>query len=142
MKLVWVAVLVACSSRDPQPLGPKVSTAPSTKQKSPYEQLEALMPEVLGALEKLGESLRATGGDCTQLAKVLRAFADKHAAMLPQLGELMGKLSQQERERFELEHADDRDRLQKVFGSMSFDCPGNTEVEAALQTAGFRKKQP
>ena len=141
MRLYWVALLVACSSRDPQPLGPQVSTAPAIKQTA-YQRLESLMPEVLDALDKLGESLRAANGDCTQLARVLRAFADHHAAMLPELGELMGKLSEQERERFELEHSDDRDRLQKRFASMTFSCPGNTEVEAALQTAGFRKKQP
>lgn len=139
MRLLIALVLVACSSRDPQPVGPQVSTA-APAAKTPYQRLEALMPEVLRALDELGHALAATGGDCTQLAKALRVFADHHAAMLPELGELMAKLSDQERQRFELEHSDDRERLAKLF-AMKFDCPGNTEVEAALVTAGFRKRQ-
>jgi septal ring factor EnvC (AmiA/AmiB activator) len=147
VKWLLAAALFACASREPQ-LGPQVSTAPTADaQAAPakpprtsYERLEAMIPGVLDALEKLGASLRAANGDCKRLAKTLRAFADKNAALLPELGELMAKLSQQEREKFELDHHDDRERLETVFAATRFDCPGDTEVAAALEAAGFRRR--
>jgi septal ring factor EnvC (AmiA/AmiB activator) len=139
------AALLACASREQPPLGPQVSTTAVDAHAAPvartsYERLEAMIPGVLDALEKLGASLREAKGDCKRLAKTLRAFADKNAAVLPELGELMAKLSQQEREKFELDHHDDRERLEKVFAATSFDCPGDSEVAAALAAAGFRRR--
>jgi hypothetical protein len=112
--------------------------ASAKQQQTPYTRIETLMPKVLAALTELGESMQKVKGDCPQLAKVLRRFADQHAALLPELTDLMGKLSDQERQRFELEHHDDRARLSKLFGAINV-CSGNAEVEAAFVTAGFSR---
>jgi hypothetical protein len=132
MRALLVVLVVACSA-------PATPTS-NPKSPSPYAQLEALMPKVLTVLDELGVSMRRVEADCAQLAKLLRAFADKHAAMLPQLGELVAKLSDQERQRFELAHHDDRVQLNEdVFAATTFDCAGNTEFESALATAGFKR---
>jgi hypothetical protein len=77
-----------------------ISCGAATPREAPYARLEALMPKVLAALTELGESMQKAKDDCPRLAKVLRKFADKHSSLLPELTDLMGKLSDMERGRF------------------------------------------
>lgn len=104
---------------------------------STYQQLEARLETVEAALGRLAESVRAAT-DCANLAHALRAFSSAHASELSELDALRSRLTAEERERFEYEHVDDRMQVTGTVRTAAAACRGDSEVRAALVTAGFR----
>jgi hypothetical protein len=132
MRFVLVAalavMLVSGCARDASPRG---------RDRTPYEELEARTPEVLGAIDRLAVLLRGTAGDCPRIASELRRFGDRRSATMAELAELKRRLTAAERERFELDHFEDAARLDPVMAAVR-PCAGDPAVEAAMTTAGFR----
>lgn len=129
MRLAALALVIACSS--PPPRIPETTA---------YARLETGWPKALEVLGRLHSALRAAGDDCAQMARTLRTFASAHGTRLRQLGELHDQLDARERERFDWEHAEDRERLSGLF-AMQEQCRSDAGVTAAFEVAGFRSRR-
>jgi hypothetical protein len=129
MRLAALALVVACTS--PPPRIPETTA---------YARLETRWPRALEALGRLHSALRAAGDDCAQMARTLRTFASAHGTTMRQLGELHDQLDPHERERFDWDHVEERERLTGLF-AMQQQCPSDASVSAAFEVAGFRSRQ-
>jgi hypothetical protein len=114
--------------------GGRTKPAPRTA----YDELAARMPPLLDAIDRLAGTLRDADGDCPAIAGALRKFGDAHAQDLREVGELMGRLTPEEREHWQFEHDVDDRRVQRVVVEVSAACAGDAQVAAALDIAGFR----
>jgi hypothetical protein len=136
-RLVVLALLCACQHDAPPPSTP--STSSEATSDTPYLQLERKLPHMLRVIGELGESLDATAGNCKLVASTLRQFGLAHRADLAEVTRLMDQLTADERERFELAHADDRRQLETTYAKLHFGCDADPEVQAAIEVAGFRR---
>ena len=119
MRIALLCAFVACSHPQPH---------------SPYGELERRTHEIVAAMDRLVASLHAAS-DCPQMAFALRQFS-RYATQLAELDLLRRGLSSAERERFEFDHDDDRDVLERVRVA-AWRCMMDRETHIAYEAAGF-----
>jgi hypothetical protein len=127
---VAVALVLGCGS------GAKPASEPNPR--AAYAELEARLPPILDAMNRLAESIAAAPGDCPKIAAAIRSFGARYAADISDLWALRGKLTDEELDRWNHDHEEDAERFDAVLGSIG-SCRADPGVEAALDTAGFSK---
>ncbi len=140
IRAVAFAIAITCAAcSSSAATKPAPGTAPPAR--SAYDELEARIPKIVAAMDRLATDLTAVADDCSKVASVLRRWGSQYAVELDALWELKTKLTPDEKDRYLLEHDDEAKHVGPVFDAAHGNCTGNQQVEDALTVAGFRRAE-
>ena len=140
MKLLCVVLVAACyRDAEPPPQQPTHVVEPPPPSPTVYEQLESKLAPMLADLPEVEAVIQT--GDCPKIAAALRTFGAAHAADIDDIGALRDKLTPEDKQEFDEQHAADGTRVRALVDSTLTACKRDDDVRKALDVAGFRRKK-